>query len=64
MSERKVDLKPCPFCGGEAIIRENMGNLYISPLHKKFCVVRPNTWLCSDLPLKKQIKVWNTRKVK
>ena len=22
-------LKPCPFCGGEAVIREQMGNLYI-----------------------------------
>lgn len=54
-------LKPCPFCGGEAVIRELMGSLYIRPIHKKDCVMRPDTWLLSSKPLKKQIKAWNRR---
>ena len=29
------ELKPCPFCGGEAVIRVKMGNVYICPIHKK-----------------------------
>lgn len=54
-------LKPCPFCGGESVIREGSGNLYIRPIHKSNCIVKPDTWLVSDLPLKKQIKEWNRR---
>ena len=54
-------LKPCPLCGGEAVIREQMGNLYIRPIHKKKCVMRPDTWLLSNKPLKIQIKAWNRR---
>ena len=30
-----AELKSCPFCGGEAVIRVNMGREYICPLHKK-----------------------------
>ena len=55
------ELKPCPFCGGEAVIRVNMGNEYICPIHKRGCVIEPNTWLQSSLPINKQIKAWNTR---
>lgn len=54
-------LKPCPFCGGESIIRAQMGHLYISPIHKKKCVIKPDTWLQSSLPIEKQIKAWNRR---
>ena len=54
-------LKPCPFCGGEAVIRVNMGSEYICPIHKRGCVIKPDTWLQSDLPIKKQIKAWNAR---
>lgn len=55
------ELKPCPFCGGEAVIREQMGNLYIRPIHKRSCIMRPDTWLLSSMPLKNQIKAWNRR---
>lgn len=55
-------LKPCPFCGGEAVIRESFGNLYIRPIHKEDCLVKPDTWLIStNVSLKKQIKAWNRR---
>lgn len=55
------ELEPCPFCGGEAVIRSQMGNFYILPIHKKNCVVKPDTWLISSLPINKQIKAWNRR---
>ena len=48
-----AELKPCPFCGGEAVIRVQMGKEYICPIHKRGCVINPNTWLQSSLPIKK-----------
>lgn len=56
-----AELKSCPFCDGEAVIRVRMGKEYICPIHKRNCVIKPDTWLQSDLPIKKQIKAWNTR---
>ena len=62
MSNKKYEgLEPCPFCGGEAVIRTLLGNIYICPIHEKSCTIRPNTWLISNLPIKDQIKVWNKR---
>ena len=63
MGDKITDkLKPCPFCGGEAVIRESFGRLYIRPIHKADCFVTPDTWLIStNVSLKKQIKVWNRR---
>lgn len=55
------ELKPCPFCGGEAVIRVLGGSEYICPIHKRGCVIKPNTWLQSNLPIKKQIQAWNRR---
>ena len=60
MNER-TELKPCPFCGGDAVIKAQMGKLYISPTHKKGCVIEPCTWLQANLPIEKQIKAWNRR---
>lgn len=56
-----AELKPCPFCGGQAVIKVCLGKAYISPLHTKGCVIEPNTWLQSELSIKKQIKAWNRR---
>ena len=56
-----AELKPCPYCGGEAFIREQFGNFYITANHKKNCLVSPNTWLMSNKNIKKQIKSWNMR---
>ena len=56
-----AELKPCPFCGGEAVIRVLMGKEYILPIHKKNCVIKIDTWLQSSLPIKKQIQAWNRR---
>lgn len=55
------ELKPCPFCGGEAVIRVHMGKTHISPMHAKKCIIKPDTWLQSDLPIEKQITAWNRR---
>lgn len=56
-----AELKSCPFCGGEAVIRVLMGKGYICPIHKNSCIIKPDTWLQSNFPIKKQIKAWNTR---
>ena len=56
------NLEPCPFCGGKAFIGVSFGNPYVTAMHRKGCVVKPNTWLSSgEKSLKKQIKAWNRR---
>lgn len=55
------ELKPCPFCGGEAVIRFQMGSQYISPNHKRTCIIKPNTWLISTKKINEQIEAWNNR---
>lgn len=56
-----MKLKPCPFCGGEAEIAVLMGTRYINANHKRNCIIKPDTWLQSTMPIKKQIKAWNRR---
>lgn len=48
-----AELKSCPFCGSEAVIRVNMRNEHICPIHKRGGVIKPDTWLQSSLPIKK-----------
>ena len=56
-----AELKPCPFCGGEGIIK-CYGSFYVTANHKKDCFLKPDTYLCSiDVSIKKQIKAWNRR---
>ncbi len=59
--KKMAELKPCPFCGGRAVIAEQMGRFYINPIHKKGCTIEPCTWLQSSLHIKKQIEAWNRR---
>lgn len=63
MSEnKKINLKPCPFCGGMGYIEVfSTGTPYVSAHHTNKCKMRSNTWLLSSEPLKKQIKAWNMR---
>ena len=56
-----MKLKPCPFCGGEAIILRLLEAKYIGAIHEKSCKMRPDTWLLSDKSLNTQIKAWNQR---
>lgn len=55
------ELKPCPFCGGRAVICEQVGHFYINPIHRKKCVIKPDTWLISSKPIEKQLEAWNRR---
>lgn len=55
------ELKPCPFCGGEAVVRVIMETPYICPIHKSDCLMKVDTWLISSNAIKKQIKAWNRR---
>jgi len=56
------ELKPCPFCGGEAYVAILMNNTYVEARHTKKCLIKPNTWLQSGEPIKRQIRAWNKRK--
>lgn len=57
----KMDLKPCPFCGGDAYIEVYAGITFINAHHTKRCAMHPDTWLLTNKSLKKQIKAWNMR---
>ena len=62
MREVTKELKPCPFCGGEAVIKELFGTFYIDAEHNKNCIIEPNTWLVANsFSMKKQILAWNRR---
>ena len=55
-----TELKPCPFCGGEAYIHIPFS--FIDVHHKKECLVRPDTFTFSyETPIEEQIKIWNRR---
>lgn len=55
------ELKPCPFCGGEAFIEVFSDHEYVACDHKKNCIVEPDTWLKSDMTIRKQVNAWNRR---
>ena len=55
------DLKSCPYCGGSAYIDILMGCQYITARHRKQCAMKPDTWLMSNQPIRKQIRAWNMR---
>lgn len=59
--ENKLYLEPCPFCGGNAYIAQQMNRLYIDCNHDKNCILTPNTWLISSRDLKEQVESWNNR---
>lgn len=61
MRQKIIEMKNCPFCGGEAITRTVCGKEYISAEHKTKCAICPDTFKVSDLSLKKQAKRWNRR---
>lgn len=63
MHQKIPDLKPCPFCGGSAYIDILMGDVYVTAHHTNRCLMKPDTWLLSGKPLRKQIKAWNMRKL-
>lgn len=56
------ELKPCPFCGGEAYITFLYKTPYINCNHSKKCFAKPSTWMISNKSITKQIKAWNRRK--
>lgn len=62
MKDLKVNIKPCPYCGGAAYIDITMSMAYIDAHHTKQCLMRPNTWLLCHKSMKKQINAWNARK--
>lgn len=63
MSRDRSALKPCPYCGGKAVIAEAIDRLYVDCMHKSDCVATPNSWFkASDWGIEKQIRKWNNRK--
>lgn len=58
----KDELKPCPFCGGDPMIREryihNVANKKNYKIECKDCTNTFSNWYKS---LKKAIEVWNNR---
>lgn len=64
MRDKSV-LKPCPFCGGRAVVVEALDRLYVDCEHKSDCVATPSSWFkAGDWGIEKQIRKWNTRKEK
>ena len=56
---KKVELKPCPFCGEEAKRAERLGLKFVQ-CNNIFCWVRPRTLYCTRYS--DATKAWNRRK--
>lgn len=56
MDEKK--LKPCPFCGGRAILRHDSSGCYVE-CGNGMCSVMPTTWYFDEE--EKVIEAWNRR---
>jgi Restriction alleviation protein Lar len=57
------ELKPCPFCGSRAELRETFGKLFAGCSNDK-CAIRPDTWLRTQTTdLRVVAKAWNARAV-
>lgn len=55
-----MELKPCPFCGGKAVIHESIiGRYYIMCSVSKICTVIPSTLVYSNP--NDAIEAWNRR---
>ena len=56
------DLKNCPFCGGNAVMRYSLGKAFIECGNPK-CRICPSTWLRAETnSVKELVKIWNSRK--
>lgn len=56
------EIKPCPFCGGQADIRYSINRTLIECTNHK-CKIQPSTWLHVETDsVDKLVKIWNTRK--
>lgn len=63
---KEVNLKPCPFCGGEATLRHTKdregkmyGELWIVSCEARSCYIRPCTSFYTSE--EEAIEAWNTR---
>ena len=52
------ELKPCPFCGSEAILRVDSGYLFYIQCMNLACTARDTRWFKSE---EEAIKAWNSR---
>lgn len=52
------NLKPCPFCGGEALVRRTMEEEMMIECDNSQCLIRPRTpWVSEE----EAIESWNRR---
>ena len=58
---KQPDLKPCPFCGGEAYVADLRYGQYVTCHHTDECHIRPDSHPFSGAKIEEQIKAWNRR---
>ena len=56
---RLTNLKPCPFCGGKAMLNSLYSDFHQVSCSNPLCKVLPQTW-CYDT-LEEAIEAWNWR---
>ena len=58
-----AELKPCPFCGGNAIVVANLHRhdetSYFVKCNNKDCHIIPETYWCAEM--NDAIEIWNRR---
>lgn len=57
---RSIELKPCPFCGGNAFVQKDRDQYFINCLHKDICYLAGRKAQKYNVP-EAMIKKWNRR---
>lgn len=59
--DKKIKLKPCPFCGSKDIRTGSIGCSFGVDIYVKCCTCGAKMQICKEYGEEEMIKRWNTR---
>lgn len=59
--DKKIKLKPCPFCGSKDIRTGSTGCSFGVDIYVKCCICGAKMQICEEYGEEEMVKRWNTR---